>query len=149
MLYYERKITNFIMLLNIVRSSVLKRHSYLYMARESEQRFDVSEKITVFLFLFAKFTCCIMRERLGKYKNLIENSKDDWRNEDVSFVRTRDQRTERCCLYDRRINGCSHLYCLTLSFYFFIREIYMLYYEKTRMCENDGKQRPARTKICT
>ena len=48
--YYERKITNFIMLLNIVRSSVLKRHSYLYMARESEQRFDVSEKITVFLF---------------------------------------------------------------------------------------------------
>ena len=50
MLYYERKITNFIMLLNIVRSSVLKRHSYLYMARESEQRFDVSEKITVFLF---------------------------------------------------------------------------------------------------
>ena len=50
--YYERKITNFIMLLNIVRSSVLKRHSYLYMARESEQRVDVSEKITVFLFLF-------------------------------------------------------------------------------------------------
>ena len=51
-LYYERKITNFIMLLNIVRSSVLKRHSYLYMTRESEQRFDVSEKITVFLFFF-------------------------------------------------------------------------------------------------
>ena len=50
--FYERKITNFIMLLNIVRSSVLKRHSYLYMARESEQRFDVSEKITVFLFYF-------------------------------------------------------------------------------------------------
>ena len=50
MLYYERKITNFIMLLNIVRSSVLKRHSYLYMTRESEQRFDVSEKITVFSF---------------------------------------------------------------------------------------------------
>ena len=52
--YYERKITNFIMLLNIVRSSVLKRHSYLYMARESEQRFDVSEKITVFSLLFLK-----------------------------------------------------------------------------------------------
>ena len=117
----KRKITNFIMLLNIVRSSVLKRHSYLYMTRESEQRFNVSEKITVFsLFLFAKFTYCIMRERLGKYKNLIENSKDDWRNEDVSFVRTRDQRTERCCLYVYRINGCSHLYCLTLSFLFFL-----------------------------
>ena len=40
-----------------------------------------------------------MKERLGKYKNLIENSKDDGSNEDVSFVRTRDQRTERCCLY--------------------------------------------------
>ena len=52
MLYYERKIPNFIMLLNIVRSSVLKRHSYLYMARKSEQRVDVSGKITVFLFLF-------------------------------------------------------------------------------------------------
>ena len=89
----RRKIPNFIMLLNIVRSSVLKRHSYLYMARESEQRVDVSEKITVFSFF----------------------------------------------IFERRNKICTQI----------IREIYMLYYEKTRMCENDGKQRPARTKICT
>ena len=65
--YYERKITNFIMLLNIVRSSVLKRHSYLYMARESEQRFDVSEKIMVFLFYFRNKPISIIRENDTPY----------------------------------------------------------------------------------
>ena len=37
--------------------------------------------------LFAKKLTSIMRERLGKYKNLIENCKDDWRNEDGLYCK--------------------------------------------------------------
>lgn len=98
--YYEKKDNQFYYVIKHSQvECTQKALIFIYGPGKRTEVWRKWEDYGLSLFLFAKFTCCIMRERLGKYKNLIENSKDDWRNEDVSFVRTRDQRTERCCLY--------------------------------------------------
>ena len=64
----------------------------------------------------------LWKERLGKYKNLIENCKYEWTNEDAQLVRVGDRKDSTSCLYLININGGAHLYWLTLSFLFLTRK---------------------------
>ena len=52
--FNEKKDNQFYYVIKHSQVECTQKALILYMTRESEQRFDVSEKITVFLFLFSQ-----------------------------------------------------------------------------------------------